>query len=213
MSGINRVVKRDGMVVPFDKGKIADAIFLSARAVGGENRQIAEDIAELVVSLLEKRYNADNPPGIEDIQDMVEKALIETGHAKTAKAYILYRDRRAQARSRMRVRKDTARGSDSTDIHLLVDPGSQAEYFAWDTTRIANALVKEAGLERLEANSIARAVEKRVLASGITRISTSLIRELTDNELFERGHQKTLEKQAIIGLPKYDIEQLIISKS
>ncbi|MCD7895411.1 MAG: anaerobic ribonucleoside-triphosphate reductase [Planctomycetaceae bacterium] len=213
MSGINRVVKRDGMVVPFDKGKIADAIFLSARAVGGENRQIAEDIAELVVSLLEKRYNADTPPGIEDIQDMVEKALIETGHAKTAKAYILYRDRRAQARSRMRVRKDTARGSDSTDIHLLVDPGSQAEYFAWDTSRIANALVKEAGLERLEANSIARAVEKRVLASGITRISTSLIRELTDNELFERGHQKSLEKQAIIGLPKYDIEQLIMSKS
>ena len=126
MSGINRVVKRDNVVVPFDKGKIADAIFAAARAVGGENRQLAEEIADLVVDMLEKRYNAGTPPGIEDIQDMVEKALIETGHAKTAKAYILYRQRRAQAREGMRVRKDTlAAGTDSTDIHLLVDPGDR----------------------------------------------------------------------------------------
>ncbi|MCD8140176.1 MAG: anaerobic ribonucleoside-triphosphate reductase [Planctomycetaceae bacterium] len=214
MSGISRVVKRDGLVVPFAKEKIADAIFAAARAVGGENRQIAEDIADLVVNLLEKRYSDDNPPGIEDIQDMVEKALIETGHAKTSKAFILYRQRRTKARDRMRVRKDTfSNGSDSTDIHLLVDPGSQAEYFPWDRARIAKALQKEADLEPIEAASIARSVEKRVLSSGLTRISTSLIRELTDNELFERGHQKSLEKQAIIGLPKYDIEQLIMSKS
>ncbi len=214
MSGINRVIKRDLIAVPFNKTKIADAIFAAARAVGGENRQLAEDIADLVVNLLEKRFDADNPPTIEEIQDMVEKALIETGHAKTAKAYILYRERRAKARDAMRVRKDTLTGgADSTDIHLLVDPGSQAEYFAWDRSRIARALAKEAGLDPVEASSIAKAVEKRVLSSGLTRISTSLIRELTDNELFERGHQKTLEKQAIIGLPKYDIEQLIMSKS
>ncbi len=214
MSGINRVIKRDKLSVPFDQSKISDAIFAAARAVGGENRQLADDIAALVVTLLEKRYTDDTPPGIEDIQDMVEKALIETGHAKTAKAYILYRERRAKARDAMQVRKATSSsGADSTDIHLLVDPGSQAEYYAWDRSRIANALVKEAGLDALEASSIAKAVEKRVLASGLTRISTSLIRELTDNELFERGHQKTLEKQALIGLPKYDIEQLIMSKS
>ncbi len=213
MSGINWVIKRDGTVVPFQKEKISDAIFAAARAVGGENRQIAGDIADLVVNLLEKRYQAATPPGIEDIQDMVEKALIETGHAKTAKAYILYRQRRGEARQRMRVRKDTMHGADSTDIHLLVDPGSRAEYFPWDTNRIAQALVKEADLDQAEAASVARAVEKRVLASGLSRISTSLIRELTDNELFERGHQKSLEKQTLIGLPKYDIEQLIISKS
>lgn len=214
MSGMSRVVKRDGLTVAFDKEKIANAIFAAARAVGGEDRRLSGDIADLVVDLLEKRYGGDTPPGIEDIQDMVEKALIETGHAKTAKAYILYRQRRSQARERMRVRKDGVNGgADSTDIHLLVDPGSQAEYFHWDRARIATALVKEAGLERLEAASVARSVEKRVLASGLARISTGLIRELVDNELFERGHQKSLEKQTVIGLPKYDIEQLIMSKS
>ncbi len=215
MSCITRVIKRDKTAVPFDKSKIAEAIFAAARAVGGENRQLADDIADLVVSLLEKRYGSgDQAPGIEDIQDMVEKALIETGHAKTAKAFILYRQRRGEARNRMRVRKDSiGGGTDSTDIHLLVDPGAQAEYYTWDRRRITDALVKEAGLSRPEAASIAKTVEARVYASGKERMTTSLIRELVDNELFERGHQKSREKQAIIGLPKFDIEQLILSKS
>ncbi|MDR3077776.1 MAG: anaerobic ribonucleoside-triphosphate reductase [Planctomycetota bacterium] len=208
------VLKRDGAAVPFDAGKIGDAIFAAARAVGGEDRRLADDLASLVTAFLEKRYGPDNPPGIEDIQDMVEKTLIETGHARTAKAYILYRQKRSQARERMRVRKDTfSAGADSTDIHLLVDPGSRAEYYQWDRSRIATALIREAGLDAAEANSIAKEVERRVLASGLSRISTGLIRELADNELFERGHQKTLEKQAVIGLPKYDIERLIVSKS
>ncbi|MDR2391561.1 MAG: anaerobic ribonucleoside-triphosphate reductase [Planctomycetota bacterium] len=214
MSGIACVTKRDGKKVLFNSTKIGDAIFAAARAVGGENRQLADDIAGLVVTLLEKRYGDGEAPGIEDIQDMVEKTLIETGHAKTAKAYILYRENRARARARMRVRKDNAHSAaDSTDIHLLVDPGSQAEYFQWDRSRIALALAREAGLDPAESDSIAKVVERRVLSSGLSRISTSLVRELVDNELFERGHQKTLEKQAVIGLPKYDIEKLIVSKS
>ncbi len=214
MGSISKVIKRDGVVMPFDKGKITEAIFAAARAVGGDDRKLADELASLVVSFLERRYDAVNPPGIEDIQDMVEKVLIETGHARTAKAYILYRDRRAEARGRMRVRKDTmVGGADSTDINLLVDPVSHAEYFPWDRTRISNALMLEAGLDEAEALSVAKAVENRIMASGMSRISTSLIREITDNELFERGHQKTLERQAVIGLPKYDIEQLILSKS
>ncbi|MDR1535184.1 MAG: anaerobic ribonucleoside-triphosphate reductase [Planctomycetota bacterium] len=214
MPGIAKIIKRDGREAAFNVQKIGDAIFAAARAVGGEDRRLADDIAGFVVALLEKRYGEGRPPGIEDIQDMVEKTLIETGHARTAKAYILYRQKRALAREKMRVRKDALSGeADSTDIHLLVDPGSRAEYFQWERGRIARALIREARLEAGEAESIAKAVERRVFASGITRISTSLIRELADNELFERGHQKTLERQALIGLPKYDIEQLIVSKS
>ncbi|MDR1613030.1 MAG: anaerobic ribonucleoside-triphosphate reductase [Planctomycetota bacterium] len=213
MSGIDRVVKRDGSVAPFDREKITGAIYAAARAVGGSDRKLADELSAFVTSLLEKRYDRENPPGIEDIQDLVEKALIETGHARTAKAYILYRQRRAECRDRMRVRKDTAGGADSTDIHLLVDPVSRAEYFPWNRARISQALVKEAGLDTEEAQSVAKAVEKRILASGISRISTRLVREIADNELFERGNQKTLERQAAIGLPKYDIEQLILSKS
>ncbi|GHT03493.1 anaerobic ribonucleoside-triphosphate reductase [Planctomycetales bacterium] len=206
------VTKRDGRHVPFDKAKIADAIFKAAKAVGGEDRQLADELASVVTLILDKQCKK-TIPDIEAIQDVVEKTLIETGHARTAKAYILYRERRAKMREQTCVRKESSAAKNSTDIHLLVDPGSKAEYFQWDKTRIAAALVKEAALHPEEAADIAGAVEKRVLASGLSRISSSLIRELANNELFERGHQRALAKQNMLGLPKFDVESLIFAKS
>ena len=210
---IHHIRKRDGRVMPFDQAKIADAIFKAAKAVGGEDRFIAEELAGAVGDYLARHYE-DGTPGIEDIQDMVEKVLIETGHAKTAKAYILYRDRRAQARRRMQVRKEAAeRSGNTTDLALLVDAGSKDALLPWDKNRVAAALEEEAHLDAPTARKVASAVEERVLASGLTRISTSLIRELVDNELFERGLTGRLERQKIIGMPRYDLEQLIYSKS
>lgn len=89
--------KRDGRIVEFDIDKIASAIFKAAKAVGGEDRQLAEELAEIVVQYLHKQLGL-GIPSVEEVQDAVEKVLIETGHAKTAKAYILYRDRRTRLR-------------------------------------------------------------------------------------------------------------------
>ena len=150
MAMIREVKKRDGRAVPFDQTKIADAIFAAARAVGGKDRRLAEELAALVCVWLERHWIG-RVPGIEDIQDTVEKVLVETGHAKTAKAYMLYRQKRSEVRERMRVRRETSTGADATDIHLQVDPGSRAEYHGWDRTRIAAALVREAGLPAGEA--------------------------------------------------------------
>jgi len=91
------VRKRDGREVPFDETKITDAIFKAARAVGGEDRQTAMELTIEVLKLLKKQYNS-KVFGVEDVQDIVEKVLIEAGHARTAKAYILYRDRRTRIR-------------------------------------------------------------------------------------------------------------------
>ena len=212
MPKVEKVRKRDGRTVVFDEKRIADAIFAAARAVGGEDRLLAEELASAVTFFLEKKFD-DRVPGIEDIQDMVEKVLIETGHAKTAKAYILYRDKRAQARQSIKVRKSTRKAEESTDISLLVDPGSRDELLPWDKTRIQQALVKEADLDPYDARKIAGAVEQKILNSGLDRISTSLIRELVDNELFERGFSAKLAKQSVIGMPKFDLDQLIFSRS
>ena len=121
MQVLEKIVKRDTRVVPFDKGKIADAIYKAAAAVGGEDRQTAEDLAEIVTVFLENNYSNEIPPGIEDIQDMVEKVLIETGHAKTAKAYILYRQKRTEMRERAVVIKRRQAAVDATDKLLLVE--------------------------------------------------------------------------------------------
>jgi len=211
MGRITRVRKRDGRIVPFNQQKIADAIFKAARAVGGEDRALAEELAGVVTLFLEKHYPGDTP-GIEDIQDMVEKVLIETGHARTAKAYILYRQKRAEMRAHARVLKRVEE-RDSTDRDLMVDGQAVERSYPWDRRRIAEALVREADLSPELADEISSVVEKRVFDSGLDRISTNLIRALVDNELFARGLARKIERQAILGMPKYDLEQLIFSKS
>ncbi|NLV73342.1 MAG: ribonucleoside triphosphate reductase [Chloroflexi bacterium] len=86
------VRKRDGRVVSFDQTKITNAVFKAAQAVGGEDYDRAVFISNHIVDELGKLYGREGIPGVEDIQDMVERMLIKHGHARTAKAYILYRD-------------------------------------------------------------------------------------------------------------------------
>lgn len=93
----DRIMKRDGRIVDFDEGKITDAIFKAAKAVGGEDRELAMELTLKVLKLLKQKFNGDIFT-VEDVQDAVEKVLIEEGHAKTAKAYILYRDKRTRIR-------------------------------------------------------------------------------------------------------------------
>ncbi|MCP4133497.1 MAG: ribonucleoside triphosphate reductase [bacterium] len=90
--------KRDGRIVPFDLAKITDAIFKSAEAVGGTDREAAETVSDSVVGILNIIYKDDRIPTVENVQDLVEKMLIERGHAKVAKAYIIYREQHRKLR-------------------------------------------------------------------------------------------------------------------
>jgi uridine kinase len=96
---IDRIVKRDGRIVPFDRDKITFAILSAAIAVGGRDRATAERVTDDVIRLLERRARPDSITTVEEVQDLVEKALIERGHARTAKAYIVYRYEHALKRA------------------------------------------------------------------------------------------------------------------
>ena len=85
---VTRVQKRNGDIVDFDVKKIENAIFAAAKSVGGDNRETAERLSKMVVNIVNEAFGA-SIPTVEDIQDIVEKVLIEEGHAKTAKAYKL----------------------------------------------------------------------------------------------------------------------------
>ena len=98
MARIEYVEKRSGAVTPFTPDRITNAIYRAAVAVGGRDRSMAENLSNQVVQALEENAEPGRIPTIEDIQDMVEKVLIENGHAKVAKAYILYREERARLR-------------------------------------------------------------------------------------------------------------------
>jgi anaerobic ribonucleoside-triphosphate reductase len=91
-STIKKIKKRDGRIVSFDIKKIERAIWLAAKAAGGKNRQKAKYLTGLVVKELEKRFNKTIIPEVEQVHDILGKILLDKGHEKTYKAYILYRD-------------------------------------------------------------------------------------------------------------------------
>ena len=87
---IKYIIKRNGNTVSFDPTRISKAIFKAAQAVGGSDAKISLKLTEKVAQTIQENYE-NKTPTVEEIQDIVEKVLIDEGHAKTAKAYILYR--------------------------------------------------------------------------------------------------------------------------
>jgi anaerobic ribonucleoside-triphosphate reductase len=111
------VLKRDSKLEPFDQERITNAIWKAAKAVGGRDKEQSKRISNEVVALLNKQYGDDGVPTVEEIQDLVEKCLIENGHASTAKAYILYRKQHTD----MRELAALLSSSDMVDQYLEVE--------------------------------------------------------------------------------------------
>lgn len=98
MGKIRQVVKRNGAIVDFNPDRISNAIYRAAVSVGGRDKETADKLRDVVVEVIEQTFTEDYKPHIEQIQDIVEKVLIEEGHAKVAKEYILYRNERLKKR-------------------------------------------------------------------------------------------------------------------
>jgi len=111
------VRKRDGKLEPFDQERITNAIWKAAKAVGGKDRDEAKRLSDHVLAELEKRFGEDGVPTVEEIQDSVEKMLIENGNARTAKAYILYRKQHQDQRELAAILSD----ADMVDQYLEIE--------------------------------------------------------------------------------------------
>ncbi|MBN1758999.1 MAG: ribonucleoside triphosphate reductase [Chitinispirillaceae bacterium] len=96
---IETIRKREGKLVPYDNYKIANAIYKAAEAAGGKDFGSALTLAKQVEDAISKKFHPKSIPAVEEIQDIVEKVLIEQGHAKVAKAYIIYREEHRRIRS------------------------------------------------------------------------------------------------------------------
>jgi len=118
---VDRIRKRDGRVVDFNKKKIEDAIYAAMKEAGEEDRELAEDLADQTTEkVAEKFTEKDEVPEVEDIQDQVEATLIENNLTKTAKSYILYRSRRAEIRE---TKKDLLPEELSVEDKLIKEMG------------------------------------------------------------------------------------------
>lgn len=126
---ITKIKKRDGRLVEFDKEKVVNAIFKAAESVGGSDIEIATDLADKVVELVFSKFDPKQIPTVEDIQDSVEKVLIEEGHAKTAKSFIIYRQQHAEMR---KMKKNLIGTDDSTKLTPNALRIAQARYLRRD---------------------------------------------------------------------------------
>jgi len=196
-----QVRKRDGRPVPYDRSKIADAIFRAAEALGGQDRFLAEQLAGLVEAWLDKRGPA--LPSIEDVQDAVERILIETGHAKTAKAYILYREERARCRA--------AREASGGLPWIGGTLGQEAGPFS--KSAVVEALLTQDTLSRPEAEEVARAVEGRLLASRLRRVGAGLVAALVRAEMFARGHDSKVGRTDRVGVERDRVREALAASS
>ena len=98
-STINEIRKRNGTVTVFNKDKISNAIFKALEATSKSDRGLAEQLTDNVINkLVEQGFTSSRAPTVEDIQDIVESTLIDSGNSDIAKAYIVYRHERRKLR-------------------------------------------------------------------------------------------------------------------
>lgn len=213
-SYFRKIQKRNGDIVDFDLAKITGAIAKAARAAGGDDRTHTEALAEEVVRHL---YEGRGPhiPTVEEIQDAVEHILMQHGHTRIARAFIVYREERHKARRR-RVAANpkslVSRKDDSTDISLFVRTTDDT-IKQWDRSRIARALVGEARVDPKEADKIAREVEETIINANVKRVTSSLVRELVNARLVERGLEDYRRRHERLGVPVSELEQLLFFKN
>jgi len=98
LNKVGQIKKRDGRIVSFEVDKITQAVLKAFQAVGDNDLEQAHKITQQVTDILEITCRGLRVPDVEEVQDLVEKMLMENGYAEAAKAYILYREQHAQLR-------------------------------------------------------------------------------------------------------------------
>jgi len=159
---VRYVRKRDGKLAEFDNTRIENAIGKAARAVGEGNQEMAVGVSHLVMGELFDRFGDDGCPTVEEIQDIVEETIIRAGYARTAKAYILYRQKQIELR-------ELAAGLSSDDMiekYLMLDD--------WKIRENSNMSYSLQGLNNyISSNVISRYWTNRIYPQSIREAHNS----------------------------------------
>ena len=145
-SELTGILKRTGEVVPFDREKIRIAVYKATAAIGEHDERLARDVTDAAVAALTQAYSDDGQAHVEDVQDLVEQALVASGNAEAAKAYIVYRHERAQLRM---ARRTTSSGN--IPYKAMWESLDWAVEHGCHTVDALNRTIREGGLPDLVA--------------------------------------------------------------
>ena len=207
--------KRDGSVVAFDPAKLASSIYAASQQLDTEDAAFqAQELSQAVLHFLADEF-AGQLPTTAEISETVVKVLREIGQGPTAAVYYDYAQKRREMRQHMQVLESADVAEAPPALESPSDPvghGAVDHYVkveSWDKGRIAWTLQTESDLDPATAREIAASVERKLLACELGRIPVSLIRELIDCELLERGLHRALSRRTFFGVSARSIEQLL----
>ncbi len=126
---LEKIRRRDGEVIPFDRKRIEHAIELACDAIGQTDKSFIPTVTDAVISDLDRVFGeifVNRVPTVEDVQDIVERELVKANHFELAKAYILYRQERKKEREEKHER--LVREFEEKTLKVIKADGSK-EYF------------------------------------------------------------------------------------
>ena len=191
---------RDGETVPFEQQRIRDAIERALVAAGTADRALAIEIASVVELFLEKTF-FDEVPSTAQVEDMVEKVLMDTGYASAAKAFILHRERRRRLREARMARELPFQPTLFDHRAVVVDDAAEGRSAAFSRERLARTLAADGTVKRSLADEVAAGVEARLRRAGVARAPASLVRSLAEVELLDRAAPVDLRRRGGAVLP------------
>ena len=170
-----RIIKADGTAEEYLHTKVMATINNALAAIGRADADAAEQFAEVVTYFLYHERNGRNVTSSE-VLSMIKVVLATTGNEKAAAALSEHHFERKLKRSRIEVVSVDIR--ELADAEILVGAEGPPHRSRWDKSRIVEDLVAEQELDRQTARMIAAMVEEKVFSTGITRVPSSLIKQL-----------------------------------
>lgn len=222
---IDGIVKRGNVIEPFQPEKMIKAArkaYWDANGsypVNGFNKSIAQQLAWDLIKgnsfNLSKDEDGKVYLSIGQAHKLVQKALKNAGYEDVSETYRKYKEQREQTRNAISIRtKQMKNKSDLTDSSmLLVNSIEEEESEPWDRSHIVNQLLKETNLEPETANNIAKHVENQVIKSDFKTVDTTLLRELVNNVLRDRGYDQELKDLSLYRVSKHFVNELMCDKS
>ncbi len=192
------VVKRDGSAVPFEAGRIAQAIARALSAVGVRDDGLSSELAWVVEEHLGRTVEQ-AAVGLEDVQDAVVHVLQESGHYEVAIAYARYRDARERAR-----RERRARGDHQVPLHLEVTE-ADGRHRPWSADWLVERLARRHALSGMQAIDVLAVVEDQLAQSPATELSVDLIDALVEGALVRLGLTANAHAHGDVRVPREEL--------
>ena len=192
------VVKRDGSTVPFEAGRIAQAIARALAAVGVRDDGLSAELACVVEDHLGRTVES-AAVGLEEVQDAVVHVLQESGHYEVAITYARYRDARERAR-----RERRAAGDRRVPLHLQVtDPDGR--HRTWNADWLVERLARRHRLSGMQAVDVLAVVEDQLAQSPVTELSVALVDALVEGALVRLGLTANALAHGDVRVPREEL--------